>query len=193
MRLAVLVLLVCSGVASARVVQVPSLRNTCPPVSPWDTMMKCIVQQGSATVARDAADTKLVVVPHGARFAGVYLFRHPNDAWQIVGEIRSEDLEVLAFEATDRAARVDVGVVFETTLDDDKTVTIKRSVMMVCPKADTICSEHVIACDVFSHGKAMWAFRGRPTRVGSKLHIVGDPSPLASICGVTPEDQDIPW
>ena len=183
-------LLLCDVASARRVVHFETLDEICPPNAQWEPLLACIGKQGKATVMHETAETRLVLLAPQSRFAGLYLYRRA-DRWLLVGQMRVADPDVLVLEANDALYRIDVGEIGPSILgDDNQPILVKRTFTMLCPKREAACSQLTTACDVFSRGRAISAYRGRPTVIGSKMHITGDALTSRS-CGTSPVDQDI--
>ena len=193
-RALVVMALVCAAStnASPRVVHTPTLRSLCPAVAQWETMQTCIGRLAKPAIVRELGDAKLLRIPAGNQFTGLYLYRRHNSMWSFAGNLRLDDFEVLAFETTLQMIRVEVGSVMPTVVRDLAVEgTVRRTFLMVCSQKIADCEQVVTSCDMMVRGKAIWAYRGRPTVIAGKLHITGDASELAGDCGVSHEDRDI--
>lgn len=197
-----LVALAIAGVASARVVMVPTVPRTCSSGTTWEQVGKCIGRFGKVTLQREASNVKLVRIAgeSGFRVSGLYLYAHVGPVWKLAGMFESDAVEIASFErvtiAKHTGYRFDLGMVTPAgnALDDEVAgpAVLQQQLAVFCSGAGYRCTAIVTSCDLLVDGRSRASFRGTLTIQGDTALVLGDRSRASAFCQ-TPASQSLDW
>lgn len=175
------------------------LSKTCPPVSTWDTMWRCLETRGSVHVVHDLPDAKLVAYTLTATTRFELYVR--DGSWKQLrsGWTTNTKSELLNFGTYPDGYRVDIGTAFETIVRIDPAldfvpVVVKRINTSLCSRKG-VCRTVTTSCDMLVRGRSHGRFRGTPVWKGERLLVRGDASNTGTHCRISkfqlaPEDDE---
>jgi hypothetical protein len=184
-------LLVASHAHARRVVHIPTLRELCPGGPEWAKVAACIKRLGEFKLVRDEERVKVIVIPEGTRFAGLYLYSQTKQ-WTLRGELpRYKPTDIFGFARVRFGAhdgyRLDIGMASPTTFSADgesasASAVFRQTVTLLCFDDQPACIETMTACDLLVHGKAYASFRGKLVYADRQLRVVGDRRNAGAYC-----------
>jgi hypothetical protein len=187
-RVVVIVLLLLTGTASARVVMTLAIPRTCREGS-WEKLVKCITRFGEPKVVRELPGVKLVAVASPKfQVPGLYLYRQSGKTWVIAGMFEvNGTFEVFSMStptiAKHTGYRFDVGTVEDTSGEGGKSI-LQQKVSVFCSGGEIFCSAVTTSCDYLVDGRAKESFRGKlsidPAHAIAK--VTGDSSHSGTMC-----------
>jgi len=179
------VLLLLTGVASAKVVMIPVIARECSVEKTWDDVVTCVGRYGAVKIEKTLPHAKLVRVARKSdagdepEQGGVYLFVEQN-GWQLggmmdyAGEVLSLDNPTLG---THGVYRFELG-----SAEDEADWIIRQRQQVYCTGTGYRCTTVDVACDKLVGGKAIETFRGTVSWQKDHLHIAGDRSHAGDTC-----------
>jgi hypothetical protein len=193
-RIALLVLLVLTGTASARVVMTPAIPRQCRELESWDKVMTCVKRFGEAKVAKELPGAKLIAVTKpNFRVPGLYLYREKGKHWVIAGMFEANGtFEVFSLSKPTIAKhigyRIDVGIVEDSSGEGSKSI-IQQKISVFCSGESYFCSDVMTSCDYLVDGRARESFRGKLTIKNDTVKVTGDSSRSGTMCVAGSEIQ----
>jgi hypothetical protein len=189
MRWLVLAPLLFAADASARkiVISEPPIVHACRSGQTWALVESCLAAQGKVRIERTLPKAKLVRILQVADKveddAGVYLYiQRADGSWSIGGMFEGApytimDLTPLTLE-NHAGYRIDVGQILRTTtsLDGVTSIPVILSLKRVlfCGGDTYGCPDATTKCDVITHGKTLFTFRGTLAFEKGLVRVVGD-------------------
>jgi hypothetical protein len=181
-----------ASVASAEVVELPTIQRMCGRADTWNHMTKCLARFGKATIALDQDGVRLVRVvgtpSESWGIAGVYVFAQSGAKWALIGgQSLDGSYDILALSKLTirkRAAyRVDIGAVEHQATVDGGDALVRRKLVLVCGDTDFfVCIPLTVSCDAIVDGIPRESFRGTLTIHDDKASIAGDRVAIQSYC-----------
>ncbi len=197
MRWLVVLLVLVAADASARriVISEPPIVHACRSGKTWALVESCLVALGKVRMERTLPRAKLVRIVQNADQveddAGVYLYLQRADgSWSIGGMFQGAPyviMELAPITIENHAGyRIDVGRILRTTtsLDGVTSIPVILSLKRVlfCSGDTYGCPDATTKCDVITHGKTLFTFRGTLAFEKGLVRVVGDRSKGGSAC-----------
>jgi len=187
--LALCLVVLLGGEASALVIMDPPMVRKCPKAKTWAGVATCLGNHGTVKVMHTLKGARLVSLTQrqdGRTIdGGVFLYVERGGEWRIGGHwAGGSEYQVLAFEALTIGKqvgyRLDIGQASPMTVMLDGQYPVrglmrqKRS--LFCSGDHYGCPDATSTCEILVRGNALYTFRGSLKIDGNIVYITGDRS-----------------